>query len=66
MLVIVVRNELRDVQTAHTQAVEHTTHQGDVIQQLQTLQMDTQKGLSSLKTLKIIVDSLIRFQIKTP
>ncbi|XP_071794010.1 centlein-like isoform X2 [Asterias amurensis] len=42
-----LRNELRDVQTAHTQAVEHTTHQGDVIQQLQTLQMDTQKVLKN-------------------
>ncbi|XP_038071450.1 centlein-like isoform X3 [Patiria miniata] len=42
-----LRKEISDAQAASSQAMEHATQQGDVIQQLQTLQFDTQKVLKN-------------------
>ncbi|XP_022103027.1 centlein-like isoform X2 [Acanthaster planci] len=42
-----LRKEISDIQTTNSKAMEHANQQADVIQQLQTLQFDTQKVLKN-------------------
>ena len=43
------RKELSTLQTTHSQTLDQAAGQADIIRQLQTLQIDTQKGMALLK-----------------